>query len=227
MRRFRFTAFGHFIDLVCFPCQNYLRSRHCCSNCCLRIVVALKAVHCRCTACLDLYFRYRDRLMFAVSLLCLRPLNMVMLTSCCLPHCPRSLLFWVCVCVCFWFYLFLVFKCNRVHHIRFANLQCSVIILMFCLENIHYFITYFFFRCNKKGRKKTETGNNSNQSLTFEWNWRTWIMLIRIVGMLEHWLQNPSPSIYKPIVNLIEDDEIQHIWIRFECFELQYFEFWI
>lgn len=97
--------------------------------------------------------------------------------------------------------------------------------VLFGKYSLFYYI--FFFRCNKKGRKKTETGNNSNQSLTFEWNWRTWIMLIRIVGMLEHWLQNPSPSIYKPIVNLIEDDEIQHIWIRFECFELQYFEFWI
>lgn len=144
MRRFRFTAFGHFIDLVCFPCQNYLRSRHCCSNCCLRIVVALKAVHCRCTACLDLYFRYRDRLMFAVSLLCLRPLNMVMLTSCCLPH-PRSLLFWVCVCVCvfgficFWFSSVIEYitSDSPIYNVRFS-FWCFVWIIFIILLHIFF-----------------------------------------------------------------------------------------
>lgn len=116
MRRFWFTAFGHFIDFVCFPCQNYLRSRHCCSNCCLQIFGALKVVHCRCTACLDLYFRYHDRLMIVSLLCCSLPLCMVMLIFS-VSHYPDSPLL-ILIFFCFFLFLF-IFRSSQAHRCRF------------------------------------------------------------------------------------------------------------
>lgn len=185
---FRFTTFCHFIGFVCFPCQSCLRFRRCCSNCCLRIFVTLKVVHCRCIAYLDLYFRCHDHHLMVASLLYSVRLNMVMLIS--FVYHLSSLLY-------FWFVCLFVDP----HELGEWCRQCINLLVSWChsfvmfnfvflLKNIILFYLFYYNLCNKifQSNREKKSGKYGKLSLTFEWNWRTWIMLVWVVGMLEHWL---------------------------------------